>query len=116
MFCNLLTASRTVSNTYARVARVQSRANHVQHIERLSRATCRVPRGTIKFDRVEIAFFIALFHWLKPLADEGVLNFKSLVFLDRDASPGSPALEVDAWPLGHRSYNNRNNDHDNTRG
>ena len=45
-FCNLLTASRTISNTHARVARVQRCANHVQHIERLSRATCRVPCAT----------------------------------------------------------------------
>ena len=29
-----------VSNTYAQVARAQQCANHVQHIERLSRATC----------------------------------------------------------------------------
>ena len=39
---NLLTAPRTVSNAYARMVRAQSCANHVQHIERLSRATCRV--------------------------------------------------------------------------
>ena len=39
MFYNLLTAQRTVSNTYAQVARAQSCANHVQHIERLSRAS-----------------------------------------------------------------------------
>ena len=45
-FYNLLTAPRTVSNTYAQVARAQSRANHVQHIECLSRAACRVPHGT----------------------------------------------------------------------
>ena len=36
----------------------------------------RVPRGTkgrsaIKFGRVEIPFILALFYWLKPLADEG---------------------------------------------
>ena len=37
---SLLTALRTVSNTYAQVARAQSCANHVQHIEWLSRATC----------------------------------------------------------------------------
>ena len=43
-FHNLLTATRTVSNTYAQVAWAQSCANHVLHIERLSRATCRVPR------------------------------------------------------------------------
>ena len=34
------------ANTYAQVAKAQSCANHVQHIERLSRATCRVPLGT----------------------------------------------------------------------
>ena len=38
-FYNLLTAPRTVSNTYVQVARGQSCANHVQHIERLSRAS-----------------------------------------------------------------------------
>ena len=39
-------APRTVSNTYDQAARAQSSANYVQHIERLSRATRRVPRGT----------------------------------------------------------------------
>ena len=43
-FHNLLTATRTVSNTCAQVAWAQSCANHVLHIERLSRASCRVPR------------------------------------------------------------------------
>ena len=38
-FYNFLIAPRTVSNTYAQVARAQSCANHVQHIERLSRAS-----------------------------------------------------------------------------
>ena len=42
-FYNLLTAPWTVSNRYALMARVQLRANHMQHIQRLSRATCRVP-------------------------------------------------------------------------
>ena len=41
-FSSLLIAQRTTSNTYAQVAKAQSCANHVQHIERLSRATCRV--------------------------------------------------------------------------
>ena len=45
-FHNLLTAPRTVSNTCAPVARAQSCADHVQHMERLSHATCRVPHGT----------------------------------------------------------------------
>ena len=74
IFNNLLTAPRTVSNTYAQVARAQSRANHVQHSERLSRATCRITchvvlrdSSAIEFDRVEIAFIWALFHWLNHL-------------------------------------------------
>ena len=63
LFYNLLTALRTVSNTYAQVARAQPCANHVQHIERLSQATCHVTchlvrrdSSAIKLDRVEIAF------------------------------------------------------------
>ena len=47
----------------AQVAQAHSCVNHVQHIERLSRATCRVTchlvrrdSSAIKFDRVEIAF------------------------------------------------------------
>ena len=58
-FNNLLAAPRTVSSSYTQVARVQSCANHVQHIERLSHATCRVAchvvqrdSSAIKFDRV----------------------------------------------------------------
>ena len=42
---NLLTASWTVSNMQAQVARMQSCANHMQHIVHSSRATC-VPLGT----------------------------------------------------------------------
>ena len=42
IFDNLLTAPRTVSNAHAQVAQAQSCANHVQHIERLLRATCHV--------------------------------------------------------------------------
>ena len=42
IFYNLLTAPRTVCNTYSQVAPGTSSVNHVQHIERLSRATCRV--------------------------------------------------------------------------
>ena len=42
---DLLTAPQTVCNTHPQVAPAQSCANHVQHIERLSRTT-RVPRGT----------------------------------------------------------------------
>ena len=55
-------APRTVSNTYAPVARAQSSANHVQNTESLSRATsvkCHVVRrgsSAVKFDRVEIEF------------------------------------------------------------
>ena len=45
-FHNLLIAPRTVSNTYGQVAGAQSCANHVQHTERFSRATCSAPLGT----------------------------------------------------------------------
>ena len=44
-----------------------SRAYHVQHV------MCHAARRdslVIKFDRVEIASILALFYWLKPLADE----------------------------------------------
>ena len=80
MFYNLLTAPRTVSNTYARVARAQSCANHVQHIRRLSRVTCRdacymVRRDSsaIKSDRLEIAlqFYLSFILLAEPLTDEG---------------------------------------------
>ena len=65
-FYNLLTAMRTVSNTFAQVPRAQSCANHVQHIEQPSRATCHVTchvvgrdSSAIKFGRVYIAFILA---------------------------------------------------------
>ena len=77
---NLLTAPRTVSNTYVQVARALSCANHVQHIGRLSRAKCRdtchgIRRDSsaTKFDRVETAFILAFF-WggggAEPLIDK----------------------------------------------
>ena len=68
-FYNLFTVPRTL--TYKWLER-----NQAQHIGRLSRATC-VSLSTkgqslaIQFDRVESAFILALFHWLKPLIDEG---------------------------------------------
>ena len=39
IFYNFLTEPRTVSNTHGQVAQAQSCANHVQHIERRSRAS-----------------------------------------------------------------------------
>ena len=64
-----LTAPRTVSSTHAQVARAQSCANHVQHIERLSRATCRVPlgkKGLLSYQvwQTYIALIWALFYCL----------------------------------------------------
>ena len=47
-FYNLLITPRTVFGMYAQVARAQPCANHVQHVERLSRVTCSVPLGTKK--------------------------------------------------------------------
>ena len=57
-FYKLLTGPRTVSNTYAQVARAQSCANHEQHV------VCHVVRRDSKankFDRIKIAFIFALF-------------------------------------------------------
>ena len=64
-FYNLLTAPRSVSNTYAQVAREHlcsaSGDCHVQHV------MCHLVRrdsSAIKFDRVEIAFILPLSYWL----------------------------------------------------
>ena len=62
---NLLTAPRAVTNTYAQVVMAGSCANHVQYIERLSRAACRVPCGTkgqlscYVFDKTQITFIFS---------------------------------------------------------
>ena len=55
-FDNLLTAARTVSSTYAQVDRAHLCANHVQHIERLSRATCRATCHVVRRDSSAIEF------------------------------------------------------------
>ena len=56
---------------HLQVARAHSCANLVQYIERLSCATCRVTYhmvrrdcSAIKFDRVKVAFLLALSYWL----------------------------------------------------
>ena len=49
-----------------KVARAQPCANHVQHIQRSSRATCRVPRGT-KGQLIYFNFILLA----EPLTDEG---------------------------------------------
>ena len=49
----VLTAPRNIFNTHADTAKAQSRANHVHHIRRLSRATC-APRGAR--DSVAVTF------------------------------------------------------------
>ena len=77
-FYNLLTAPRTVSNTYAQVAPgaivCKSRATHRALITCKCHVTGHLVRrdsSVIKFDRVEIAFIWALFYWLNHLTDEG---------------------------------------------
>ena len=77
-FYNFLTAPRTVSNSYARVARTQLCANHVQHVERVSRATCCVTwyEGTARLlSLMEVFFFFffsvpQLYLWGSPLLGE----------------------------------------------
>ena len=71
-FFSLVTAQQTVSNTDDQVAWMQSCTNHVYTSGAC--AMCHVVRrdsSAIKFDRVEIAFTLVLFRWLKPLTDEG---------------------------------------------
>ena len=67
-FDNLPTVPRTVSNTYAQVARAQSCANHVQHIQRIAqhavRHVVRRRSSAIELDRVKIAFILASFYCL----------------------------------------------------
>ena len=59
------------------MARAQSCANHVQHIEPLSRATCitchmvRRDCSAVKFDRVEVAFMLAFILLAEQLTGEG---------------------------------------------
>ena len=60
------------------MARAQSCANHVQHIERLSRSACRdtchvvtKDSSAIKFDRVETAFILAFILLPELLTEEG---------------------------------------------
>ena len=77
-FYNLLPALRTAFNMYAQVMQAQSCTNHVQYIECLSHATCRVTchvvrrdSSAIKFNRVEIVFILAFLLLAEPLTDEG---------------------------------------------
>ena len=84
-FNNLFTAPRTVSNTYAQVARVQSCAKHVQHIghdTHYAQPLCHSVRrdsSATKTGRTEITFVVILFHWLKWLSDEAILRSNSSI-------------------------------------
>ena len=55
----------------------KSFANHMQHTGRVSCTACQEPHvtkrllTTIKSDKVEIAFILALFYLLKPLTNDG---------------------------------------------
>ena len=89
---SLLTTPRTVCNRYAQIGRAQLCANHVQYIERISRATCHVTfhvvrrdSSAIKFDRVEIAFILALFYWLKPI-NRGIIHRSTVICRPRSKS------------------------------
>ena len=69
--------SRSAANTYAQVARAQSCANHVQRIQRLSRAACRVTchvvrkdSSAIQYDSVNRIYFCYIL-LAESLTDEG---------------------------------------------
>ena len=87
----LLTASRTVSNTYAQVARAESCANQVQHVLRgtWSEGTAQLLRQIIKSHLLELY----LIGWtIKPMKDDlsphftGSRDFPSLTLI-----PAPPA-------------------------
>ena len=67
-FCNLLAAPRTVSNTYAPVARAQSckpRATHQgppRQEQHVMYHMVRRDSSAVKFGRLKIAFILALFY------------------------------------------------------
>ena len=79
-FC-LFSAPKLSPNTFAQVA--MARADHVRPIGCLSRATCRVPRGTKGTAQLSsltemkshvffvFVFFLALFHCMSPLTIGG---------------------------------------------
>ena len=69
-FYHLLTAPRTVSNTYVPVARLQSCAIHFKHIRCLLHVTCLRHVVRRNSNRAKIAFTLGLYYWLKPLKDE----------------------------------------------
>ena len=80
LFYNFLTAPRTVSNTYAQVAKGYSCVTDVQThrgpitFDNVQYAVCYVVRrdsSAVQFDRAEIAFVLAVFRWLEPFTDEG---------------------------------------------
>ena len=61
-FYNLLTALQTVSSMYAQVARAQSCANHMQHKECSSHATCRVSCHVMQRDSLSYYVWQSLNH------------------------------------------------------
>ena len=85
MFYNVLTALRTVSNTYVQVARAQSCANHVQHIACLSHVTCRMPRGP----KGQLSSRLGFVHPLQDVALHQCLPLSSVCCLP---NPGGSLL------------------------
>ena len=67
---------------YAQMARPKSCANHAQqqitcntsssyHVQHVVYHVVRRNSSAIKLDKIEIAFILVLFYWLKPLTNEG---------------------------------------------
>ena len=56
-----LTAPRTVSSTYVQMARAQLCVNHEQHVQDDVCHVVRRDSSVIEFDRLEIAFILAVF-------------------------------------------------------
>ena len=86
-FYNLFTAPRTVSNTYAHVILVC--ANHVQHIERLSRATVvlRATRYEGTAQLLSLTEFKSLLFEVFFILAEPLIEKRTLVSRQKTASP-----------------------------
>ena len=77
-FCNLLTGPQTAQTPtdtlkrpgYSRV-QITCNTSSTYHMQHVVYHMAQRNSSAIKFDRVEIAYIVALSYWLKPLTNEG---------------------------------------------
>ena len=69
--CRELYPTRTLKWSWRNRVQITSNTSSAYHVKLAVRHFERGDSSALKFDRVEIAFFLALFYWLKQLMDEG---------------------------------------------